>query len=61
MGDLELAGLIDESGPAPAPAPAPADKPATPLKLSLFGRLAKKTSPEGVPGSRPPTAELIKM
>ena len=61
MGDLELAGLVDEPAPAPAPAPAPSEKPATPLKLSLFGRLAKKTSPEGVPGSRPPTAELIKM
>ena len=68
MGDLELAGLIDEPTPAPAPAPAPSEKPATP-KLSLFGRLAKKKSPEGVapsdsPGSRSPTAEdtqLIRM
>ena len=58
-----------EPAPAAAPAPAPSEKPATPLKLSLFGRLAKKKSPEGVapsdsPGSRPPTAEdtqLIRM
>jgi hypothetical protein len=64
MGDLELAGLVDEPAAAPAPAPAPPSKPATPLKLSLFSRLAKKKSPEGVAGSRPPTADdtqLIKM
>ena len=69
MGDLELAGLVDEPAAAPAPAPAPPSKPATPLKLSLFSRLAKKKSPEGAapaesPGSRPPTREdtqLIRM
>ena len=69
MGDLELAGMLDEPAPAPAPAPAPSSKPATPLKLSLFSRLSKKKSPEGAapadsPGSRPPTAEdtqLIRM
>ena len=64
MSDLELAGMLDEPAPAPAPAPAPSEKPATPLKLSLFGRLAKKKSPEGVapadsPGSRPPTADPL--
>ena len=62
MGDLALAGLVDEPAPAPAPAPAPSERTPTP-KLSLFGRLSKKkkkaegAAPSESPGSRPPTAD----
>ena len=45
MGDLELAGLVDEPAPAPAPAPAPSERQPTP-KLSLFGRFSKKKKAE---------------